>query len=535
MTGTNSHAAPRFAAGAVTVCVLAIAAAALYATRLQQAPVYLASDEIKFALQARSVAATGRSLDGQFLPLYFSEPGFTAGRDPISIYVTALSLAVLPFSESAIRLPTAVVAVIDVVLMFLVARRIFRRPWLATLAAVLLALTPGHLIYGRMAVDVLYPLPFLLGWMLCLLAYLDRGRLPALFAATLLLGLGVYAYIAFLVMAPIYMVLTALLIWQRRSVRAYLTAAAGFILPLTLLVNWYVRHPHQYSDLIGAYHLYDPRLSPLQGGKDLSSYFSLSVRSGVYWDFFNPSFLFFSGDSSVMNSTRLAGVFLWPVAFFLIAGIHRAVVRRSPLEIALLAGLFTSPLAAVLLAEVALRRALVMLPFAILLATSGVEVLVGARRLAVRVAAVTLLLVIPVQFRSFYLDYMGDYRVRSSIWFGGNIRDALVGAMQRAPHGPSSRVYVADSIPFADSYWRFYAIAHGREDLVPTFRDIRQPEAGAVPGPALLVVDLASAPPMAVLRAAGWNQVQVVTEPNGTPSFAIYDKIKGGPVAGQQP
>jgi hypothetical protein len=53
----------------LTVLVLAVLAGSLYATRLQYAPVYLASDEIKFALQARSIAATGRDLNGQLLPL----------------------------------------------------------------------------------------------------------------------------------------------------------------------------------------------------------------------------------------------------------------------------------------------------------------------------------------------------------------------------------------------------------------------------------------------------------------------------------
>ena len=509
---------------AVAVLLLAVISVSLYARRLQYAPVYLASDEIKFALQARSIAETGRDLNGQFLPLYFSEPGFSAGRDPISIYVTALFLKVLPFSETTIRLPTALVAVLDVIVMFFLARRIFKRELLATLAAALLALTPGHLIYGRSAVDVLYPLPFLLAWLLCLLAFLERGRLASLFAATMLLGLGVYSYIAFMVMAPLYLLFTAIAIWERRSPKVYLVAAAGFLLPLTLLVRWYVQHPTQYNDLIGAYRLYDTRLNPLQGIKDLSSYFSIGVRSAVYWDFFNPSFLFFSGDSSVMNSTRLAGVFLWPVGVFLIVGIRRALVRQSPLDILLLAGLLTSPLAAVLLAEVALRRALVMLPFVIVIATSGIEVMIVSRRLAWRLAAVALLVMLPMQFRAFYLDYMGDYRVRSSTWFGGNIRDALVGVMQRARHTSATRVYVTNSIPFVDTYWRFYAIEHNREDLVPTFLDVKQFDARAVPAPALLVVDVAGVPPEPVLQSAGWRRTQVITEPNGTPSFAIYEK-----------
>jgi len=49
-------------------------------------------DEVNFALQAQSVAATGRDTNGRLLPLYFSETGFEAGRDPIVIYLTAATL-----------------------------------------------------------------------------------------------------------------------------------------------------------------------------------------------------------------------------------------------------------------------------------------------------------------------------------------------------------------------------------------------------------------------------------------------------------
>ena len=63
---------------------------------------------------------------GRLLPLYFTEPEFPPGRDPALIYVTALGLKVLPFSEAGVRTPTALVAVLNVVLTFFVARRLFQ-------------------------------------------------------------------------------------------------------------------------------------------------------------------------------------------------------------------------------------------------------------------------------------------------------------------------------------------------------------------------------------------------------------------------
>ncbi len=86
---------------------LALAIAAFYTTRLSYAPIYLIHDEVKFSLQAQSIAASGRDLNGRLLPLYFAEPEFKAGRDPVMIYLTALALKAMPLSQSAVRVPTA--------------------------------------------------------------------------------------------------------------------------------------------------------------------------------------------------------------------------------------------------------------------------------------------------------------------------------------------------------------------------------------------------------------------------------------------
>ena len=80
----------------VTILLIATvttAATLLYATRLGDVPPYLMHDESKFALQAISIATSGRDLTGRLLPIFFTEPEFPAGRDPAVIYLTAAALA----------------------------------------------------------------------------------------------------------------------------------------------------------------------------------------------------------------------------------------------------------------------------------------------------------------------------------------------------------------------------------------------------------------------------------------------------------
>src|SRR5262249_49104384 len=115
-------------------------------------------------------------------------------------------------------------------------------------------------------------------------------------------------------------------------------------------------------------------LNALQGLRSFFGFPNVDRLASLYWSFFNPSFLFLSGDEQMIFSTRQAGVFLLPVALLLPLGLyHVATVRRTPIDVVLVLGFVTSPLVATLVAEsAAIHRAAEMLPFGVLLATFGV-------------------------------------------------------------------------------------------------------------------------------------------------------------------
>src|SRR5205823_793589 len=132
---------------------------------------------------------------------------------PIIVYAMAMVFQFLPVSEAAVRLPTVFVALADVLLIYLIGLRLFRDRGRALLAAFLLAASPAHFIHGRLGMDYLYPVPFVLGWLLCLLAYFDDRRTSRLFWAGVCLGVGFYSYLASVVMMPIYVFLTFVALW----------------------------------------------------------------------------------------------------------------------------------------------------------------------------------------------------------------------------------------------------------------------------------------------------------------------------------
>ena len=282
----------------------------------------------------------------------------------------------------------------------------------------MLALAPAHFIFSRQALDYICPLPFVLGWMWCVLLALETNSVIASAAAGLLLGFGFYSYIASWIMMPLLLALTCVV--QRlssSSTKNSIAVAAAFATPLFVALPWLWMHPETWRDMVNRYNIYDAHhLTPLQGAKDYFNYNNGQERLSVYWDYFNPAFLFFSGGSGLTTATRRAGVFLWPVGVFLACGIYDLIVRwPRAMAVMLLGGVLLAPLPATFVDErYAIQRELFLLPFVALVAACGAALLLRHRLRGVQALAVVLLLAVPGQYVAFYRDYFDGYRMRSA-------------------------------------------------------------------------------------------------------------------------
>jgi hypothetical protein len=536
----------------VIASALAAGTLYLYLQQLETVPPSLTKDEVWISMTAQAIATTGTDLMGRPWPLYIQ---MTAGSwfHPVIVYSIALVLQVLPLSESAIRLPTVLAGVINVVLMYFIARALFKRDAPAMLAASLLALTPAHFLHSRLALEYLYPLPFILAWLFCLLTYLERGSPRWLFASTLILGVGFYSYIGSLLMMPIYLSLTVIaLLLRKPPLRDFAIAIAGFAIPvLTLFVPWLVQNQSAFDNTVGHYLIYDTaRLNPLQGARELLSHASVSARTSTYWGFMDPSFLFLDLTAPVMYSTRTAGAFLLPLALFLPVGLYHAFREADPARVVVGLGFLTAPFAAVLVGERnAIGRALELLPFGVLVAVIGiVHLWAGPRMPGRRVlclsagaiglcialgymawtlltqgrssASAPLLLVVSVglviagmssdqtawrlavaallaagvaQFQQYASDYFTDYPARAADAFFFNRRggfEYLIG--RSADTVPAIYLNQLDfDAELIRQYWRFYLIKHGREDLLSRTVIVGESQ----------TLDLATVPPNSTILA----------------------------------
>ena len=232
-------------------------------------------------------------------------------------YLTAGVLRVAPLAEWSVRLPNVTLALLNIWLIHLVGRRLFPDPWYGVAAALLLALTPVHFFFARLAQDYFLALTFALLWLYCLLRYLQTEKLWLATAMGLALGAGIYTHISSWVTMPFYFVLTSVVLVVRgKQWRAHGALLGGFAVAMLPLLIFLSYRPTVLQDMFKNY--------------GVVTTVNLAERVTIYWEYFNPSYLFFSGGADPMWATRRAGVFLLAMAVLLPCGIWSIVRTARP-------------------------------------------------------------------------------------------------------------------------------------------------------------------------------------------------------------
>jgi 4-amino-4-deoxy-L-arabinose transferase-like glycosyltransferase len=523
----------RPAARTLVVAGVLLASALLYTARLNRVPPFLGTDETAFALQAHSIATTLHDERGRFLPLYF-QVFENAWYHPALVYAMAPILAVAPPAPFAVRLPTVIVALCNILLVFVLAHRLGTSFAAAVGASLILALTPGHLIHGRLACDYLFPIPCVLAWLILLVDANNSQSSWRYLAAGSVLGLGLYTYIASLVTMPVCLLLTyvGLLASGARRVRPYALVTAGFVLLLLPLAIYQIAVPDVYAGFVARYGGTNVDLDLLHHPRGVLSAQFITERWPIYRSFFEWSFLFEQAVTYVMSSTYTTGVFLKAMQVLIPIGIYQILVnRRTPFTLLLLAAFLLSPLAASMIPEkYAIDRALVLVPTGALLGAFGVDWLLAPRTwfLAWPARAVCLALFawMAWQFDGFYRDYLTNYPIRAAFYFDGNHPGAFDPIIRQ--HAPDDRrfIYLSSALPRIADHWKLYLFRRGRKDLLTRTIVFSQQDlhlAAVTPG-SLLLTGVDDPVERSFLKLPAVRVVDRITEPDGSPSFTIFER-----------
>jgi hypothetical protein len=295
---------------------------------------------------------------------------------PLAVYAAALTDVVSP-PDSAGRLAAAAIGGLNVALMFLLARHVLSSTAAGLGAALLLMATPAHIVFARMGVDAIYPLPFVLAWLIALQSFFQNRDRRFAAAGAFALGVGVYTTPSAPLTMGFLLVATLVAIWLSgaRDGRSLAIPAVAFVVPLSIAAAWFAANPAAYPDTFGRWAIHAAHLrSPVDLLLAFVNWNTIGTRASLYWGFLDPSWLFFDGPADSHSVLHGAAPFLFATAVGLVAGIATRVrAGITPIGFLLIIGLAIAPLAASTFGErQAIANVLVMVPFVVILAAGGI-------------------------------------------------------------------------------------------------------------------------------------------------------------------
>ncbi|MCL5073237.1 MAG: glycosyltransferase family 39 protein, partial [Actinobacteria bacterium] len=319
-----------------------------------------------------------------------------------------------------VRLPSALLGVINILLLFFLARRLTLNTYTALLASFFLAISPWHIQFSRVNWETNFVLFF---FFLANIFFLKAVEVPKwnkllIPLSYLLFGLTVFTYNAAKVFTPIYVVLLTLIYFKYITKYKVLLLIGSIIFSVILGLNLLnpkisgtirfqqVNFPNEWIVTTNVYKLTSNRFL---------SRIELIIKQ--YTSHFSLQFLFVSGDQNPRHSSQYTGQIYLFDGLFIILGMYFLLNRKNRKNLILLLWFFLAPVPASIVKEAPhASRAMFALGNWQIISAIGFFYLfskVNGRFFFKSFLLFTSILVGIVFGRYFYL-YLNDYPVKNS-------------------------------------------------------------------------------------------------------------------------
>lgn len=309
--------------------------------QLDSNPPSLYWDETSLGYNAFSILKTAHDEHGEFLP-YQRFIAFGDFKPPGYIYFTVPSVALFGLNEFAVRFPSALAGVLMVLVTYFLVKELFDKENLGLLAAFLLTISPWALHFSRGAFEANLAACFNLLAIFFFFKGLKRGKW--LLLAALFFSLTFYTFNSNRILMPL--LLLGLLVFNFQKlwrIKKWLIVASlfGLILLLPLVPYLRTREARLRFDEVNIFSNFEViKLSnqrvELDGQTFLARVFHhrylghfLNFIQG-FFSFFDPDFLFFSGDKNPRLSVQAVGEIYLLNLPILLMGVYYLFKRREP-------------------------------------------------------------------------------------------------------------------------------------------------------------------------------------------------------------
>lgn len=310
--------------------------------KLDAIPPALSWDEVANGYNAYTIANWGKDEWGKFLPSSFKS--FEDDKHPVHIYLTAASVRLLGLSEFSTRLPSAIFGVLNVIVIFFLAKIFFESDTIGLLAAFFLTISPYALQFSRFNHEANFALFFfILGLLLFFLGKKEKIFLLPL--SFLSFGISILTYHSSKVVVPPIILLLIILyfkeLWKFKkyffmSCAVLLLIAAVMWLNPTLLGTARIKQTAIPKERIESTNLFKKTHLQLLGRMEVAWQRYLAHLSSQY--------LFVSGDKNSKFSIQTVGAFYKIDALFLIVGFLTVLMKKSKKSLLLLSWAILAPI-----------------------------------------------------------------------------------------------------------------------------------------------------------------------------------------------
>lgn len=293
--------------------------------RLDYVPPHLSNDEIGASYAAYSISKTFRDGTNQFLPLlWVSHGGYGS---PLAVYIPLISIVILGNNDFAVRLPSAILGSLTIILIGLLVMVLTKNRKLAIATSFVIAFSPWHFSASRWALESNYALFFIVLGLYLFFLGLKENKNWITLISFVSFALSIYSYYAEWVLTPL--IILSLFFFYRKILlkkKIYLVALLLFgvlIMPLFSDLLLHLNSSRASSEFIskdiGVGRLLSKHPNPFEKGQII-----LKAILDKYSSYTSLDYLFFFGAKLLPKENPYQfGFFISPFLFAFIWGIYK--------------------------------------------------------------------------------------------------------------------------------------------------------------------------------------------------------------------
>ncbi len=431
-----------------------------------QIPPSISWDEAAVGVNAWSIVHSGTDEWGFKYPATFYS--FGDDKNPVHIYLTAVSVAVLGLSEFAVRVPVLILGVLNVILLYFLGSIFFKSKTAGFFAALSLAVSPYSIIFSHFNHELNFTIFFFLAGLLFFYRGIS-GNGTLLFFAFLCFSIDILTYNSAKVIVPLLVVLLIFL-YVRQLWKQKLVVIIGSLIFFGLVSFIFFNPQLSGSARAGQNSFSDDEIKQTEYFKNSKSILLSRVHLTFdqYLNHFSFKYLFRSGDENVRHSPQVFGEF-FPVELILIVlGLVMLGLGRSRESIFLLMWILVAPIPSALFKESPhSARAMFMVGSLHLLIGLGAAAVISGMSYLKTVwlklhfskfwITVFVFVLISsyyfISLRNFFNFYTGEYAERYAIDWQFGMKEIVEYTKSRSN---IERVYMTDSRSQPYIFFRFY-------------------------------------------------------------------------------